>query len=410
MFAALATPLALARPGPASLYVTRANGDLAAMPPVVDRSNAYSETQSGELSDAVAGHLPRVYVPEHGGDSVSVIDSVTMKVIDHFPAGSNPQHAVPSWDLQTIWITNNSDNHSDKGSMTPIDPKTGKRGANIPVHDPYNLYFSPDGKSAIVVNEAARRLDFSDPHTFEFQYTIMARECQGINHADFSVSGTYAVFSCEFSGSVVKIDLVNRKVVATLKLVTPPEFATAELMPASMQTSGKHKMNAMSRTNMPQDIRMAPDGKVFYVADMMADGVFMVDGETLTQLGFIPTGPGAHGFCVSRDATKLYVANRGSHAMPAGTPGGPGSVSTIDFATHKVTANWPIPGGGSPDMGNVTADGKQVWFSGRFDDMVYAFDTTTGAVTKIPVGHEPHGLTVWPQPGRYSLGHTGNLR
>ena len=405
--------VAFARPGPASLYVTLANGDWAAMPPVVDRNNAYRETRSGNLSDAVAGALPRVYVPEHGGDSVSVIDTVTMKVIDHYPSGSNPQHAVPSWDLKTIWITNNSDNHTNNGSMTPIDPLTGKPGKNIPVQDPYNLYFTPDGKSAIVVNEAARRLDFRDPHTFEFQYTIQVRECAGINHADFSMSGTYAIFSCEFGGDVVKIDLINRKLVGILKLETPPDVSQAEIMPVSMDMP-KHnhhtKMPAMPHQNMPQDVRMSPDGKVFYVADMMADGVFMVDGENLTQIGFIPTGPGAHGFCVSRDATKLYVANRGSHAMPAGTPGGPGSVSTIDFATRKVVANWPIPGGGSPDMGNVTADGKQVWFSGRFDDTVYAFDTATGAVTKIPVGHEPHGLTVWPQPGRYSLGHTGNLR
>jgi DNA-binding beta-propeller fold protein YncE len=85
-------------------------------------------------------------------------------------------------------------------------------------------------------------------------------------------------------------------------------------------------------------------------------------------------------------------------------------VSVIDFASQKVVANWPIPGGGSPDMGNVSADGKTLWLSGRFDDVVYAFDTTTGQVRKINVGQEPHGLAVWPQPGRYSLGHTGIMR
>ena len=87
-----------------------------------------------------------------------------------------------------------------------------------------------------------------------------------------------------------------------------------------------------------------------------------------------------------------------------------GSVSVLDFATKKVEANWPIPGGGSPDMGNVSADGKQLWLSGRYDNVVYVFDTTSGAVTVIPVGKEPHGLAVWPQPGGYSLGHTGNMR
>ena len=56
------------------------------------------------------------------------------------------------------------------------------------------------------------------------------------------------------------------------------------------------------------------------------------------------------------------------------------------------------------------SDGRTLWLSGRYDHVVYAFDTTTGEVKIIPVGKEPHGLTVWPQPGRYSLGHTGNLR
>jgi hypothetical protein len=26
------------------------------------------------------------------------------------------------------------------------------------------------------------------------------------------------------------------------------------------------------------------------------------------------------------------------------------------------------------------------------------------------VGNGPHGAAVWPQPGRYSIGHTGILR
>jgi DNA-binding beta-propeller fold protein YncE len=160
---------------------------------------------------------------------------------------------------------------------------------------------------------------------------------------------------------------------------------------------------------MPQDVRISPDGKLFYVADMMADGVHVVDGEAFRQIGFIPTGKGAHGLYPSRDGRKLYVANRGSNRIH-GPPRGKGSVSVIDFTTRKVDATWPIPGGGSPDMGNVSADGRYLWLAGRYDDVVYAVDTSTGEVRSIRVGKEPHGLTVWPQPGRYSLGHTGNMR
>jgi DNA-binding beta-propeller fold protein YncE len=160
---------------------------------------------------------------------------------------------------------------------------------------------------------------------------------------------------------------------------------------------------------MPQDIRISPDGKIFYVADMMADGVFLVDGDALAETGFVATGTGTHGLYPSRDGTELYVANRGSHGV-RGARQGPGGISVIDFATRTVQATWPIPGGGSPDMGNVSADGKLLWLSGRFDNVVYAINTSTGEVRSVPVGRQPHGLTVWPQPGRYSLGHTGNMR
>jgi DNA-binding beta-propeller fold protein YncE len=181
---------------------------------------------------------------------------------------------------------------------------------------------------------------------------------------------------------LAKIDFVERKVLGYLKL---------------------------SRGGMPQDIRISPDGAVFYVADMHADGVHVIDGDKFAEVGYIKTGVGTHGLYPSRDGTKLYVANRGSTKV-FGPPGGKGSVSVIDFATRSVVATWPIPGGGSPDMGNVSADGKVLWLSGRFDDVVYAIDTASGEVRKIKAGKEPHGLTVWPQPGRYSLGHTGNLR
>jgi len=352
------------------------------MPPVVDGANLYSETAAGKVRPDVAKALPRVYVPNRRSHDVWVIDANTLKVVDRFKVGINPQHVVPSWDLKTLWVANNAERRG-RGALTPIDPMTGRPGPPVDVDNPYNLYFTPDGRSAIIVAEARRRLDFRDPHTMKLQNSLLLPGCPGINHGDFSIDGRFAIFTCEFKkGTLVKIDYVNRKLLGYLEL---------------------------SRPGMPQDIRISPDGKVFYVADMRSGGVFVVDGERFAELAFIETGTGAHGLYPSRDGKRLYVANRGSR-MVYGKPDGKGSVSVIDFATRKVVANWPIPGGGSPDMGNVSADGKTLWLSGRFDNQVYAIDTASGAVKKIPVGTEPHGLTVWPQPGRYSLGHTGNLR
>ncbi len=351
------------------------------MPPVVDPQNVYSETRAGNLSPAAANALERIYVPNRRSNDVFVIDPKTMMVVDSFSVGINPQHVVPSWDLKTLWVTNNAEGRTD-GTLTPIDPYTGKPGKSVPVDDPYNMYFTPDGKSAVVVAEAHRRLDFRDPQTMELQSSLLVPQCKGINHADYSIDGRYAIFTCEFAARLAKIDFVERKVLGYLEI---------------------------KRGGMPQDVRISPDGKLFYVADMRAGGVHVIDGERFVQIGFIETGTGAHGLYPSRDGSRLYVANRGSGHVYA-APGGKGSVSVIDFKTRKVVATWPIPKGGSPDMGNVSNDGNTLWLSGRFDDTVYAINTSDGSVKKIKVGTEPHGLTVWPQPGRYSLGHTGNLR
>jgi DNA-binding beta-propeller fold protein YncE len=205
---------------------------------------------------------------------------------------------------------------------------------------------------------------------------------------EFTADGRYAIATCEFNGSLVKVDLESRKPVGMLALD---------------DTSGQ-------KGAMPQDIRSSPSGDVFFVADMKAGGVRVIDPDSLRQIAFIATGIGTHGLYPSRDGKLLYVTNRGWNTLKAG-PNGPGSISVIDFRTRRVVAQWPIPGGGSPDMGNVTSDGKELWVSARYDREVYVFDTSTGRLTyRIPVEKEPHGLCVWPQPGRYSLGHTGILR
>jgi YVTN family beta-propeller protein len=375
----LARHLAAGEPPPNS--AAPAIQTLPGMPPVIDPNNVYSETRPGNLSAAVAKHLSRVYVPNRRSNDVAVIDPATFKVIDRFAVGVHPQHVVPSWDLKTLWVNNNAEHRTD-GSVTPIDPVTGKPGASIPVDDPYNMYFTPDGSAAIIVAEAHKRLDFRDPQTMALKYSISTPKCRGINHADFSLDGRYAIFTCEFAKKLVKIDLVGRTVVGYLKLSTG---------------------------RMPQDVRISPDGKLFYIADMKAGGLFLVDGEKFVEVGMIKTGVGTHGLYPSRDGTQLYIANRGSNRI-YNAPGGQGSIAVLDFATRAIVGTWMIPGGGSPDMGNVSIDGKTLWLSGRFDDAVYAVNTITGKVQTIPVKTEPHGLTVWPQPGRYSLGHTGNLR
>jgi YVTN family beta-propeller protein len=338
------------------------------IPPLLDPHNVYAADGAGMLSAAVRGDPALVYVPNSQSDSVDVISQRTFRVIAHFSVGALPQHVTPSWDLRTLYVTNDEGN-----SLTPIDPRTARPGRPIPVTDPYNMYFTPDGRYAIVVAEARRELDFRDAHTMALEHALPTPQCAGVDHMDYTADGRYALVSCEFAGRMIVVDLAAQRIVKTI-----------ELAPGAM----------------PQDVKLAPDGSVFYVADMANNGVWVINAKTMSVIEMVLTGAGAHGLYPSRDASVLYVSNRGE-----------GSISVISFATRRPIAKWWLPGGGSPDMGGVSADGKVLWLSGRYNAEVYAISTATGRLLhRIPVGEGPHGLCVWPQPGRYSIGHTGITR
>ena len=356
--ASLLTPAAAATP-------------LAGMPPVLDQNDIYAADRPNQLSDVVKNMPERVYVPNHSSNTISIIDPKTFKVIETVKVARGPQHVVPSWDLKTLWINNNEGN-----VLTPIDPLHVTVGKPVAVHDPYNLYFTPNGKYAVVMAEADRQIVFRDPHTMKIKKTVSV-PCQGVNHADWTKDGNFFAVSCEFNGEILWVDTVKMKLVKTAFLP-----------------------HTYTQTPMPQDVKISPDGSTFYIADMMSNGVWMMPANQFGKFTLVKTGKEAHGIYVTRDSKTALITNRGE-----------GSVSVLRFADNKIIAKWKIPGGGSPDMGGISADGKQFWVSGRYDNVVYVFDISAGNfLTKIKVGKEPHGLAIYPQPGRYSLGHTGVFR
>lgn len=342
---------------------------LPGMPPLLNPANVYAADYAGNLNPVVGGDPSLIYVPNSQSDSVDVIDPNTLKIVRHFAVAERPEHVIPSYDLKTLYVASDLGN-----SLQPIDPTTGRpSGSPIHVPDPYNMYFTPDGRYAITVAELLKRLDFRDAHTMALVKSVPVPTCPGVDHADFSADGRYMYASCEALGAMIQVDLEQLAVVRTLKL---------EPKPAS-----------------PQDVKLSPDGKLLYAADQDRGGVWEIDPQQFTVVGFMRTGSGAHGLYPSRDASMLYVSNRTA-----------GTVSVVSFATRQIVQTWNL-GSSSPDMGGVSNDGSTLWLSGRYNAEVYAIDTRTGQLrARIPVGFGPHGLCVWPQPGRYSLGHTGILR
>jgi DNA-binding beta-propeller fold protein YncE len=360
------SPPSAGAPGPPPFAALRPG----AIPRLLERDDVYAAERPGLLAASVAHDPALVYVPASESDRVDVISQQTGKVVRRFRVGREPQHVTPSWDLRTLWVSSDLGN-----SVRAVDPRTGRPGRTLRVTDPYNLYFTADGRRAVVVAEAERELDFRAPRTMRLIHRLPTPGCAGIDHADYTADGRTALFSCEFGGNLIVVDLVNERVERSIRLGAPGQA-------------------------MPQDVKLSPNGRTFYVADMARNGVWLIDARSWRVRRFQPTGRGAHGLYPSRDGRTLFVSNRDE-----------GTVSLVSFATGRPSRTWRIPGRASPDMGGLSADGRVLWLSGRYDREVYAIDTRTGRLRfRVPVGAGPHGLAVWPQPGRYSIGHTGILR
>ncbi|HZO28638.1 MAG TPA: cytochrome D1 domain-containing protein [Chloroflexota bacterium] len=356
----LPTPVPTPEPPPATATPAPA---LAAPAPRPAPPNVWAASASNAIPAAVADLPPRVYVPHELGGDIAVIDPISMQIVDRFWVGRTPHHVAPAYDFSQLYV-----NVMDSNYLTVIDPRTGRPAGTLPAAVPYNLYFTPDGTKAVVAAERFNRLDFHDIST----WAVIARlpiPGSGVDHMDFSADGSYLLVSCEFGGQVVKVG------------TDPPRV-----------------LGVYRGGRLPIDVKLNPEGTHFFVADQGRHGVIVVEPESMTEAAFIPTGRGAHGMAIARDTRALYVTNRLA-----------GTLSVIDMAAFGVAQTWYI--GGSPDMVQVSPDGQQIWISARNHGYVQVIDSNNGAViARIPTGAAPHGLTYFPQPGRFSIGHNGVYR
>ncbi|HEV2029215.1 MAG TPA: YncE family protein [Candidatus Dormibacteraeota bacterium] len=328
--------------------------------------NVYANTLSGVVPCPLCELPPRVYVPNSSAGSIDVIDPLTFKVIDHYSVGAIPHHIAPAWDMSALYVDNEG-----SSSLTVLDIHTGRPTGTISIPFPYNLYFTPDGTKAIDVVERLNRIEFRDPHDGWRLLGSVRMPWPGADHLDFSADGSYLMISMEYSGVVARVDTINMKLDGYVRV-----------------------------GGLPIDIKLSPDGRYFFVTNQGRMGVSVIDPVAMKEVQFIPTGRGAHGLQVSRDTKSLYVSNRLE-----------GSFSVIDFATRTQVAKWMIPGGGSPDMLQISPDGTQLWASGRYHSTVYVMSTVSGELlAKIHVGSQDHGLTYFPNVGLHSLGHNGVYR
>lgn len=288
---------------------------LPGMPPV-ENGKVYAEAVANRVEARIAHDPQYLYVPNsYGAPKTTVIDQRTHKVVRVLHTGTLSQHVTPSYDLRTLYVE-----ASAADRLVAIDPKTGRIERRIAETRPYNLYFTPNGRQAVVMAEQDDQIVLTDPRTFKRQDVVHDRSCDGPNHADFSANGQYFLVTCEFSGSLLKISTTTHRVTDRLKL--PPGAK-------------------------PQDVRLSPSGRLFYVADMGRDELLRIPWNHLRVAGSTTLPAMPHGIYPSRNGRLLYVSDRMA-----------GKISVVSVRTNKVIDTWNVPGGGHPDMGGLSADGR----------------------------------------------------
>ena len=212
-------------------------------------------------------------------NTVDVISQRTFKIVAQFPTGELPQHVTPAYNLKTLYVDNDLGN-----SLTPIDPRTGKPGTPIPVEDPYNLYFTPDGRSAIVVEERLQTLAFRNPNTMRARAHAVRPDVPG----DRSHG------------------LLGRRALRIRQL----RICRADDQDRPHHPESRLHISAREWLLEPPGRKAFPDGTVLYTADQAGGGLWEINPNTFKLIGFLHTGAGAHGLYPSRNAKLMYVSNR----------------------------------------------------------------------------------------------------
>lgn len=296
---------------------------------------------------APAAHAAFVIVLNSNDDTLSLVDPKTGTEVKRVPIGRGPHHmmALPDDSALLIGLTT-------VNQLLVVDRRTGAVTKRIPMMDPYQLGFSPDGKYFVTT---ALRQDFVDIYPGQLTDNIkpIARVKSGSmpSHLAFSPDSRYVYITEQGSNSLSKIDLTTNKVVTRI--------------PVGVAPAG---------------VWLTPDGTKLLVGIMGQDFVAIVDRATDKVVGKIVTGRGAHNFLAKGDKRHLYVSNRVDD-----------TISVLDMQTLKVIEQIKVPG--SPDCMELSADGKTMWVTARVRNEVVVVNMETRLVEKrIRVGNSPHGI------------------
>ena len=321
----------------------------------------------------------KVYVADEGSNTVSIIDTTSLKTIGRVPVGQGPHNVQVAPDGKLVWVTNNGEparrnartpdakmsksggmnmDGTAPGAVWAIDTVTDKVVAKIPVGmHPAHVVVAPDGRHAYVANGGDNSVSVVDTAAQSVIATIAVGA--GPHGMRIRPDGQQAWVANLKGGAVSVIDTESRKQVAEIAVGKRPAQVgfTPDGSMGFVSLSGENRValiNPVSRKvigkvavgNVPIQVYATPDSKFVLVANQGSPGkpgttVSVIDVAGFKVVATIKTGTGAHGVVIDRDGRRAYVTNTYAN-----------TVSVIDIGDRKVIATVPV--GKSPNGISIT--------------------------------------------------------
>ena len=340
-----------------------------------------ADTDSGKIVTRVPlGGSPRgialspdssqIYVSNSSDDTVSVIDAETLKVTRTLPTGFEPAGLVTDQVGETLYVANRI-----SGDISVIDLKTGReakrllggRGASY-------LALSPDGKFIYGTHIYPNPGAFRTPPNSELTVIDTARQMVVARKPLHNVAGVFHVALSADGRLGVAAQLRPKNLIPLAHVEHGWVFGSSlTLFGEDVGGTVQIPLDELDRYySLPWGVVITPDKSKIFVTTAASESVTVIDVASLLNfvrsrrepfandlsasanyvIARIPVGHNPRGVLLSKDATRLYVANRLDD-----------NISVIDTRMNRVVSTIDL---GGPKTINAVRRGERLFFTADF--------------------------------------------
>jgi YVTN family beta-propeller protein len=290
---------------------------------------------------------PYAYVANLGADSVSVIDTLTNRVVATVAVGAQPDGVAASPDGHRVYVANFAAN-----TVAIMDTATDTVTGNVPVgNGPVGLAASADGSRLYVANRGDNTVSVVD--TASDAVVTVVPVGAGPDAVAVTPDGGTLYVTNSYShtpGVVSVIDTTAAAVTATVTVL-----------------------------RNPNRVAISPDGRTAYVTNFRSWNVAVIDVATRAVSALIRIFGRPSGVVLSPDGAFAYVVTLA------------GLVQVLDTGANAVVSSIGV---GARPFGAAALD--TIGYVANFDsDTVSIVDLVKReTIASLPVGHQPFAVAI----------------